>query len=149
MKVWQKLIVAGILLCGQSSFVLAQNEEAEVKSAINRLFEAMLKSDSAGVVDAFWPGATLQSISHSSEGKVVVQTIPITAFGGSVGRSKPGDLDERITFDAIYVDGDLASVWAPFEFFLRSKFSHKGTNSFQLVRKEGVWKIQYIIDTRK
>ena len=149
MKVWQKFIVAGILLGGQSSVVLAQNDEAEVKSAINRLFEAMLKSDSAGVVDAFWPGATLQSVSRSKEGKVVVQTVPITAFGGSVGRSKPGDLEERITFDAIHIDGDLASVWTPFEFFLRNKFSHKGTNSFQVVRKEGLWKIQYIIDTRK
>ncbi|MCU0374352.1 MAG: nuclear transport factor 2 family protein [Chitinophagaceae bacterium] len=149
MKILHKIVVAGALIAGQKSAAIAQTDALEVKNAINRLFEAMQKSDSAGVVDAFWPGATLQSVSRTKEGKVVVQTVPITAFGSNVARSKPGDLEERITFDAIQIDGDLASVWTPFEFYLRSKLSHKGTNSFQVVRKDGVWKIQYIIDTRR
>ena len=149
MTILHKIVVAGVLLAAQNSTALAQTDEAQVKSAVNRLFEAMLKSDSAGVADAFWPGANLQSVTRNKEGKVVVQTVPITAFGSSVGRSKPGDLEERITFDAIHIDGDLAVAWTPFEFILKGKFSHKGTNSFQLVRKDGIWKIQYIIDTRR
>jgi hypothetical protein len=49
----------------------------------------------------------------------------------------------------IRIDASLAIVWAPYEFYYKGKYSHKGVDSFQLVRVNGVWKIQYLIDTRR
>lgn len=60
-----------------------------------------------------------------------------------------GGLDERIQFDVVKVDGPLASVWTPYKFYFKGQFSHCGVNSFQLVRVNGEWKIQYLIDTRR
>ncbi|HNA01067.1 MAG TPA: hypothetical protein PLN49_09415, partial [Ferruginibacter sp.] len=57
--------------------------------------------------------------------------------------------DERITFDVVRVDGALAIAWTPYKFYFNGKFSHCGVNSFQLVRFNGEWKIQYLIDTRR
>jgi hypothetical protein len=59
-------------------------------------------------------------------------------------------LNERILSYNINVDGDLASVWTPYEFYYGDEFSHCGSNSFQLFRDpEKGWQILYIIDTRK
>lgn len=40
-------------------------------------------------------------------------------------------------------------VWAPYQFYYKGKFSHCGADSFQLVRINGKWKIQYLVDTRR
>ena len=53
------------------------------------------------------------------------------------------------TFETIKIDGALASVWTPYKFYSGATFSHCGANSFQLVKIDGAWKIQYIIDTRR
>ncbi|HEY4150385.1 MAG TPA: hypothetical protein VGM41_15710, partial [Chitinophagaceae bacterium] len=57
--------------------------------------------------------------------------------------------DERIQFETIRIDGALAIVWAPYQFFYNGKLNHCGADSFQLVRSNGKWKIQYLIDTRR
>jgi hypothetical protein len=60
-----------------------------------------------------------------------------------------GAADERISFETVKIDGPLAIVWAPYNFFFNGQFSHCGMDSFQLVRFGKEWKIQYIIDTRR
>ena len=51
--------------------------------------------------------------------------------------------------EVVKIDGALASVWTPYKFYFNGKFSHCGVNSFQLVRMNNTWKVQYIIDTRR
>ena len=41
----------------------------------------------------------------------------------------------------ITTDGNIASVWAPYEFYLDDVFSHCGTNLFFLVKENEKWKI--------
>jgi len=41
----------------------------------------------------------------------------------------------------ITTDGNIASVWAPYEFYLDNVFSHCGTNLFFLVKENEKWKI--------
>ena len=66
-----------------------------------------------------------------------------------VGTPSANTFDEQIEFAAIQVEESLASVWTPYRFILNGQLSHCGTNSFQLVKMEDGWKIQYIIDTRR
>ncbi len=56
---------------------------------------------------------------------------------------------EKILSYTIQVDGNLASVWTPYEFYVNEKFSHCGANSFQLFNNNGNWEIIYLIDTRR
>lgn len=132
-----------------SFIVTAQTAEDSVKTAVNRLFESMRNGDSILLKNAFSDSAILQTISRNKEGKIIITTDPIDEFAGFVGKQAKGDADERIIFDMVKIDGPLAIVWAPYKFYYKGKFSHCGVNSLQLVRFNGQWKIQYIIDTRR
>ena len=127
----------------------AQSEEDKVKVPIQALFDGMRKSDTTLMRFAFAPKAILQTISKNKEGGLVVKTEDINNFIAFIGKPHLDVFDERITFGAIQIDADLASVWTPYKFFAGEKFSHCGVNSFQLVKLSGEWKIQYIIDTRR
>ena len=78
-----------------------------------------------------------------------VRSEAVNNFIAAVTKPHEEVYDERITFDLIRVDDGLAIAWTPYKFYVGEKFSHCGINSFQLVRLDGEWKIQYIIDTRK
>jgi hypothetical protein len=98
---------------------------------------------------SFADSAILQTVVVNREGKVSVRNEPITGFADVLSKQKKGDLDERIEFETIKIDGPMATVWTPYKFYFQGNFSHCGVNSFQLVKLNGTWKIQYIIDTRR
>ena len=127
----------------------AQTEEDKVKAPILALFDGMRKSDSAMIRAAFAPTAVLQTVAKNKEGVVSVRTDAVNDFVQSVAKPHTDIYDERITFETIKIDADLATVWTPYKFYVGEKFSHCGVNAFQLVRINGEWKIQYIIDTRR
>jgi hypothetical protein len=113
------------------------------------MFTAMKNADSIELKNSFSESAVLQTISKTKEGQTVVRTEVINDFVSFVGKTTKGDADERIAFGAIHIDGSLASVWTPYQFYYKGSFSHCGVNSFQLVRTNNEWRIQFIIDTRR
>ena len=129
-----------------SSFSFAQNStEKEVVKPIENLFNAMKSADSIGVKNAFSSSAIMQTFNKNNE----IRTEKVEDFAKQVGSSKVGDLDERFTISKILIDGNMASVWVPYQFYYKGNFSHCGVNSFQLAKINNEWKIQYIIDTRR
>ncbi|MGZ8511362.1 MAG: hypothetical protein ACXWWA_13330 [Chitinophagaceae bacterium] len=129
--------------------VSAQSAEDSVKATINNLFTAMKNADKVLFKTVFSDGAILQTIGRDKEGKTLVTSESIQEFGEFVGKLKKDSADERISFETIKIDGPLAIAWTPYNFYFNGKFSHCGVNSFQLVRLNDEWKIQYIIDTRR
>ncbi|MFN8362921.1 MAG: nuclear transport factor 2 family protein [Cloacibacterium normanense] len=129
-----------------SSFSFAQNtSEKEIIKPIENLFNAMKSADSLGVKNAFSGSAIMQTFGKNQE----IRTDKVEDFAKQVGASQAGDLDERFTISKILVDGNMASVWVPYQFYYKGNFSHCGVNSFQLAKINNEWKIQYIIDTRR
>lgn len=137
----------GILLLGLLPILgfSQTSEEALIKASINGLFDGMKTSDSSKISNAFSKNAILQTITKSGE----VKNENIKNFAVSISKAEKGSLEEKVTFSNILIDGNLASVWTPYEFYYQGKFSHCGVNSFQLVKSNNEWKIQYIIDTRR
>lgn len=127
----------------------AQTAVDSVKATINQLFEAMRTSDPVKLRDAFADSAVLQTIGRTREGTIRIISDGVDKFANSISSLPKDSADERITFESIKIDGPLASVWTPYKFYYAGKFSHCGVNSFQLVRINGRWKIQYLIDTRR
>lgn len=127
----------------------AQSAEDSVKAAVNQLFTAMKNADSALLINSFADSALLQTIANNKEGKVELRNESTAAFAGFINKQQKGFADERIAFDVLKIDGPLAMVWASYKFYYKGKFSHCGVDSFQLVRVNGKWKIQYLIDTRR
>ena len=125
--------------------VNAQTAQDSVKAVINKLFTAMKSSDGASLKECFADSAILQTITR--DGKVRNESV--AAFVSQISTLPKESADERITFETLKVDDALAIAWTPYQFYYAGKFSHCGVNSFQLVRLNGVWKIQYLIDTRR
>lgn len=143
----KKLIFVTTVLFTQ--FCFGQTEEEKVVTRIQSLFTAMYNGDSTSARACFTENAIMQTIGIDKYGKSIVQMGSLDAFSSFVGKQKKGNADERIKIDGIKIDGDMATVWTPYEFYYQQKFSHCGVNSFMLFRKDGEWKINYIIDTRR
>lgn len=125
----------------------AQTAEDSVKAVISKMFVAMKECDSAMLADCFTSSAILQSV-QVKDGKESILNEAVTEFAGFISKQAKNDLDEQITFDLVKIDAKLAIAWAPYKFYYKGKFSHCGVDSYQVVRINGVWKIQYLIDTR-
>lgn len=143
-------LLFGLTLTLVSFSAWAQSgEETGIKNTINQLFSAMRNRDTVQLRDVFAPTAVLQTIGKGKDGTQQVRTESIEGFIKAVGTPGKDQLDERIEFGTILIDGPLATAWTPYQFYLGTQFSHCGVNSFQLVKLKGIWKIQYIIDTRR
>ena len=127
----------------------AQSAEDSVKATINQLFAGMKNADPALIQNSFADSAILQTIVRNKEGILQVKNESVKDFAASIATLPKDAADERIMFDVIKMDGPLAIVWTPYQFYYNGKFSHCGVNSFQLVRFNNGWKIQYLIDTRR
>ena len=140
------LLTAIILI---SKITRAQSAEDSVKAVVNQLFAAMKGANAAMLKDAFADSAVLQTIRRKQDGTFFVQDEKVSDFVEQIGKAKKDSLDERITFETVKIDGPLAIAWTPYKFYYAGNFSHCGVNSFQLVRINGRWKIQFLIDTRR
>lgn len=138
-----------LMISSVSIIAVSQTTVDSVKAAVNLLFEGMKNSDPAQLQSAFADSAVLQTIINTKEGKVVIRNEAVRDFAVSISKLPKGAADERIQFETIKIDGDLASVWTPYKFYYKGQFSHCGVDSYQLVRVNGQWKIQYLIDTRR
>lgn len=141
------LLFVSILVSG--STVYAQSTQDSIKAVINKMFIGMNESDSNMVKSCFADGAFLQTFSKNKEGKTVVKTETVSDFAKMVSSIPKGAADEQVVFKDIKIDGDMAAAWIPFKLYFNGKFYSCGVNSFQLVRLNNEWKIQYILDTRR
>jgi hypothetical protein len=146
----KKILLTLIAAVFISGCAFAQQSATEgVKQAVNTLFDAMRKGDSALIKTVFAKEMVLQSISKDKTGKTVIAMDSADDFAKAIGTPHNVVYDERITFNDIKIDGDLASVWAPYKFYLGDKFSHCGVDVFSLMKTSTGWKIIYIVDTRR
>ena len=122
----------------------AQSGEADVRAAIDRLFEGMRKGDSTMVRSVLHEDALLSRISDRGIGMSSMD-----GFLDAVGTPQDQVWDERIWDVQIFVDGQLASAWMEFAFFLGDQMSHCGVNSMQLYQTHEGWKIFHLADTNR
>ncbi len=145
----RKLILLTICVLFASAVFAQSAEQEAVKKVINNLFTAMRTSDTVLLKSVFAPEMVLQSVMNKRDGGVSLVTEKAAAFIKSVGTPHKDVYDERIVITDVKIDGPLASVWAPYKFYVGSTFSHCGVDVFQLMKTAEGWKIIYIVDTRR
>lgn len=126
-----------------------ERAEKAIKAVINNFFAGMEKGDTVLLKSTCTSVPVFQTYMADRDGKMQVFTEDFDEFVRFVGTPTKDKYKEEIKFDAIHAEKSLASVWAPYTFYLNGKVSHCGTNSFQLIKTDAGWKIQYIIDTRR
>ena len=143
-----------LLLIFSFLFVLslqAQNpEEKAAKQAVIKFFEAFHKQDTIALRAMTKGDVRLQSISVDKEGKSILNESKYGQFLKNIA-SIPKDrtFEEKLLDFNVQVDGNMANVWTPYEFWYQGKMSHCGVNSFQLMKEGDSWKIIYLVDTRR
>ncbi|UPQ79408.1 nuclear transport factor 2 family protein [Flavobacterium azooxidireducens] len=141
----KKIPILILLLFFQFSFA----QESEIQITIGKFFNAFHQRDSIALKKVCSENLVLHSISESEKGsKFSIQkasdfyksiaTIPLSM-----------KFEEKILSFKVQIDGSMAHVWTPYEFYVNDKLSHSGVNSFQLYKENEVWKVVYILDTRR
>jgi hypothetical protein len=133
-------------LCAQAA--APAPDTAAVLAPVHRLFDAMRAGDAAAARAVFHPDATLAG-AEMKDGQRVFQVMPASEFVEAIGRPHEKQWDERVRDPVVQVDGDLATAWMPYSFYLGGAFSHCGVDSFELFRGEQGWLITRIADTRR
>ena len=125
---------------------VSATDRAAVIAAVQGLFDAMRTRDTIALRAGFTPGAQLISIRAIPGAPARQQVMPLSAFVTSIGR--PGEeLVERMWDPRVEVAGDIASLWAPYDFRIGRAFSHCGHDAVHLVRTPDGWKIAAITYT--
>lgn len=144
-----KNIYLVVLILSFSITDLMAQEEKEIEKVIATLFKGMKAKDGEKVQKLFHPDAMMQTVVAGENGATLGSNT-VSEFIDRISTTPEGTvLDERIVEYQIKVDGQMASAWTPYEFYVNDTFSHCGVNSFQLIKTSDGWKITYVIDTRR
>ena len=124
-------------------------QKQEVQKCIESFFEGFHQRDSSKIKLVCADKMILQSISESTTKGNKLSNESTKEFYKSIA-SIPLNMKfhEKILSYNIQIDGSMAHVWAPYEFYLNEKVSHSGVNTFTLFKEKDEWKIIYLIDTR-
>lgn len=127
----------------------AQTEEEQVKLAVNTFFEAFHARNAEGMQKWIHTDAQLRRTAPDSTGVQVLREQRFEALiNGIASMPITTVFEEKLLSYAVQIDGPLAHVWTPYEFWLDNKMHHAGANSIQLFKEDGVWKIIYLVDSR-
>ena len=141
----KKVLILMLSLFFQFSFA----QENEIQLTIGNFFNAFDQRDSIALKKVCSENLVLHSISESEKGNKFsvenaanfyksIATIPLSI-----------KFEEKILSFKVQVDGAMAHVWTPYEFYVNDKLSHSGVNSFELFKENDGWKVVYILDTRR
>lgn len=124
------------------------DERAAVVQTVQQLFDGMRAGDSTQVRAAFTSDARMMTVERDGDGGVL-RTGSLDRFVEAVGQPHEAVWDERIWDVEVRIDGPMATVWAPYAFYLGDTLSHCGVNAMQLLRRANGWKIFHLADTRQ
>ena len=138
-----------ILFVGLLFTISIQGQQNEIEHTIKSFFEGFHQRDTIKLKQVCAENLVLHSVSENAKGtKFSVEKA--SNFYKSIA-SIPTTIifEEKIVSYKIHLDGSMAHVWTPYEFYVNGKLSHSGVNSFQLFKENEDWKVVYIIDTRR
>lgn len=142
-----------LVLTTLSALSLSAQESEDVKAVqktIETFFEGFHRQDSMLIKQTVSDGVITQTIGRNKEGRSTIRNGDFGDFLKSiVGIPDSIQFREKLLSFTIKVDGAMANAWTPYEFWLNDAFHHCGVNSFQLLKDKDIWKIIYLIDTRR
>lgn len=141
----KKIII--FLVLTSSSLLFSQ--EKEVQKTVDNFFVGLNTKDTTAIKKQCYKDVIVQTIHKTKQGNQL-KTDSFTTFLVSIS-TIPTEvkIEEKILDYKIEVDGNLAHVWTPYEFYVNGNLSHKGVNSFTLFKESLDWQIIHLIDTRR
>ena len=147
----QKSILFVIVLVISFSLNAQENKvKSDIKLVVDTFFKGLHEGDSTLMASTLHKNIKIQTTSSMRGPNGFLQTDSRKKLLTTIANKNPENvyLEKLLSYD-IKVDGNIASVWTPYEFYFNTKFSHCGANSFQLFKEDEQWKIIYLVDMRR
>jgi len=125
---------------------MAQDADG-ARAAVDQLFLGMRMGNASVARRVLAPDVRFAVLDDSS-GTPSVGVESLDQFLRAVDVSG-GAWNEQIYDVEVRVDANVASVWAPYTFYLSGRISHCGVNSIELLKDAEGWKITQITDTQR
>lgn len=146
----RQLYILITLLLPTLSLSAQTPDHVAINATVQQLFDGMRAGDSSVVRQVFMPNAKMQTVTNRKNGDLWVIQDTLRYFLDAIGTPHEENWDERLINPETRIDGPMATVWAPYEFYEDNKFIHCGVNNITLLKgNDGKWKIHSIVDTRR
>ncbi|HEX8029875.1 MAG TPA: nuclear transport factor 2 family protein [Vicinamibacterales bacterium] len=117
----------------------ATAERDPVLKTLQAFFDTMTARDVQGARKILEPQGRFHAM-KTRDGKVEVRSFSNEEYFADLNASKQR-MQERIWSPELRVSGLIATVWAPYDFWIDGKFSHCGVDAFDLIKTAEGWKI--------
>jgi hypothetical protein len=116
-------------------------EQKSALASFQALLDGLGKRDKAAMMAQLLPGGGAILMRNGKPAQMTFEVLTDRL-------SQPGKEahEERIHDAVVHVDGDVGTVWAPFEFLVDGKIDHCGRDIANMVRVDGRWLIAAIED---
>ena len=121
-----------------TSLAASTGEEA-VLAAVQQFFDTMAAKDVAGAEQVLVPEGLFFSV-RTVDGEKVVRASSNQQYLAELATAED-DWLERMWEPEVRIEGDMATVWTPYDFHINGEFSHCGVDAFNLMNIDGQWKI--------
>lgn len=116
------------------------SEARAVLVPVNAVFAGLAAKDGALITPHLDPEARMTAVVARPEGMQAVVRMSGTEFASGLQPGGPA-LEEVMPDPIVAIDGDVAMVWGRYVFRIDGAISHCGSNHFDMIRKDGAWKI--------
>jgi hypothetical protein len=116
----------------------AADRDAVLKT-VQVFFDTMTARDVEGAREILMPQGRFHAMSMR-DGKPDTRAFSNEEYF-SILQSEKRTLRERMWNPEVRVHGLIATVWAPYDFWIDGKFSHCGIDAFDLIKTEDGWTI--------
>lgn len=146
----KQAILALCLTIGLSGLAQDTFTKEDAQGVVDTFFDGFHKGDTTIMRSVMAPNMISQTVFSDKQGNHrIVEGNPDEFLKAIADRTADQKWDEKLLAYEVQIDGNLANVWTPYEFYLNENFSHCGANQFTLARTNEGWKIVHLIDSRR
>ncbi len=144
------LITSSLLFLAVSSFAQNNSADAFAQNIVDTFFKGFHQGDTLMMKSVMVEKVPMQTVFTNGKGMEQVMDSDIAGLLNAIA-NRPEDQiwEEKLLSYSVQVDGNLAHVWTPYEFWLNGEFIHCGANAFTLGKTKDGWKILHLIDSRR
>ena len=148
----RKVLIAAACLLAASAHIHAQpapDERDAVLKTVQAFFDTMTARDVAGARAVLQPQGRFHAM-RMNDGRPEVRAFANEEYFADLQAAKT-TMRERIWNPEVRVHGLIATVVAPYDFWIDGKLSHCGTDAFDLIKTEEGWKLAggvYTVETK-
>ncbi len=114
-------------------------ERDEVLKVVQAFFDTMTARDVEGARKILQPQGRFHA-TRMRDGKLEIRGFANEEYLADLQASKTR-MQERIWNPEVRIRGVIATVWAPYDFWIDGKLSHCGIDAFDLIKTEEGWNL--------